>query len=256
MKLLDIRGLTVRYGALTILDGVSFGVDSGEWLMLTGPNGAGKSTAVAAVTGGVPYEGDVLFEGADVARMRPSARAKNIGVLAQSHHVSYAFTVEEIVRLGRYSHAGPFSRGGSDEDAAAVERALDVTGLRGQRGQSVLTLSGGELQRAFLAQVFAQEPRLLILDEPANHLDLIYQKQTFELLREWLRQPGRAVISVVHDLSTALAFGTRAVLLDKGRVVSQGAVRDVLTRRNLEDVYSMDVYAWMHSMLSAWEDMQ
>ena len=118
--------------------------------------------------------------------------------------------------------------------------------------KSVLALSGGELQRVFLAQVFAQDPKLLILDEPANHLDLIYQKQIFGIIKEWLCQEGRAVISVVHELSLAKAYGTHALLMDKGRIVSHGEINNVLTAENLETVYSMDVYAYMRQLLELW----
>ena len=120
--------------------------------------------------------------------------------------------------------------------------------------QSVLTLSGGELQRTFLAQLFAQNPRVLILDEPTNHLDLVYQKQVFELIAHWLKTPGRAVISVVHDLSLAKAYGTRALLLNHGKTVQQGTLEEVFTPAHLNAAYDMDVSKWMRSMLSQWPE--
>ena len=119
--------------------------------------------------------------------------------------------------------------------------------------RSALTLSGGELQRAFLAQVFAQDPKLLLLDEPTNHLDLVYQKQVFALIQDWLKKGHRAVVSVVHDLSLAKAYGSHALLLDRGRVFAFGTVKEVLTRENLARVYKMDVYEWMQRMLEQWE---
>lgn len=157
------------------------------------------------------------------------------------------------MRLGRYAHAPGVFSGRGGRDSAAVEEALELTGLTAQRAQSVLTLSGGELQRTFLAQVLAQQPRLLILDEPTNHLDLVYQKQVFSLIGRWLREPGRAVVSVVHDLSLARAFGTDAVLLHHGKTVASGSVREVLRPENLDVVYDMDVAAWMRKLLSQWE---
>ena len=132
------------------------------------------------------------------------------------------------------------------------ERALELTGLTELRRASVLTLSGGELQRTFLAQVFAQNPQILILDEPANHLDLIYQKHIFSLIETWLRQPGRAVVSVVHDLSLARKYGTHAVLMHRGQCAAQGKIGDVMTAEKLQAVYEMDVYGWMREMLGQW----
>ncbi|HWQ58676.1 MAG TPA: ABC transporter ATP-binding protein [Clostridia bacterium] len=252
--MLEVKNLSVRYGALTILDGVSFSVAPGDWLMVVGPNGAGKSTLLNAVAQAIPSEGRVSFEGKDVAQMKPAARARDMGTLAQSHYVGYSFTVGEIVRLGRYAYApGVFSTHGAEEEKRIAE-ALELTGMTKFANQSVLTLSGGELQRAFLAQLFAQDPRLLLLDEPSNHLDLVYQKQVFGLIRTWLRGAGRAVVSVVHDLSLARAFGTRALLLERGKIVSLGGTKEVLSRENLENVYSMDVYGWMREMLCQWEE--
>jgi len=251
--MLDVRGLTVRYGTRTVLNDVSFSVREGDWLMVAGPNGAGKSTVLNAVSQGVAYTGDVLLGGHDARRMKPRERARWLGTLTQSHHVGYAFTVEEIVRLGRYAYTGALS-GQTDADRLAVEEALAITGMASYRAHSVLTLSGGELQRAFLAQLFAQNPRLLLLDEPTNHLDLSYQKQVFGLIRDWLKQPGRAAVSVVHDLSLARAYGTRALLLNGGGIEADGAVREALSRETLRRVYGMDVHGWMRSQLRQWEE--
>ena len=118
----------------------------------------------------------------------------------------------------------------------------------------MFTLSGGEQQRVFLAQVLAQDPALMILDEPANHLDLPFQQELFSLVSEWLKAPGRAVITVLHDLSLARLYGTQALLLKAGRPVAQGPAGEVLTRENLRQVYGMDVFAWMQDMLAGWQE--
>lgn len=250
--MLDVRNMTVSYGARTVVCDLSFHVDEGQWLMIVGPNGAGKSTVLNAVTQGVDCSGTVLLKGENVKKMKAARRAREVGVLAQNHFVGYEFTVEEVVRLGRYAHGRGVFSSREDTDERAVEEALERTGMAAQRNQSVLTLSGGELQRTFLAQVFAQDPKLLLLDEPTNHLDLVYQKQVFALIRDWLKQPGRAVVSVVHDLSLARAFGTNALLMNKGAAVAQGTVDEVLSSENLDPVYGMDVYEWMRDMLGQW----
>ena len=254
MTMLSVKGLTVRYGDLVIVDDVSFSVGSGQWLMIVGPNGAGKSTIISAVSGGAPYSGQIECMGRDVKSYKPHDFAKIAGVLSQRHSVSYPFTVAEIVRLGRYAHSKGVFSGGSDADEEAVARAIEFTGMAPFLDHSVLTLSGGELQRTFLAQLFAQEPKLLILDEPTNYLDLVYQKQVFALIGEWLKTPGRAVVSVVHDLSLARKHGTDALLLHLGKAVAQGAARETLSSENLGHVYSMDVFAWMRTMLEQWQE--
>ena len=252
--LLDVRSLSVRYGKMTIVNDVSFSLKPGQWLMIVGPNGAGKSTIVNAVSQGTPYAGTVFFDGEDIAGIKPSQLARNMGVLTQNHSVNYSFSVEEVVKLGRYAYSPGIFSSISDEDEEKIKEALVLTGMLPIMKQSVLTLSGGELQRTFLAQVFAQNPRLLILDEPTNHLDLVYQKQTFGLIRDWIRDSGRAVISVVHDLSLAKAYGTHALLLNHGILSASGTIDEVLTRSNLEKIYSMDVYQWMESLLAQWQD--
>lgn len=250
--MLEVRNLSVHYGALCVANKVSFSVRAGDWVMIAGPNGAGKSTVLEAVAQGVPYTGTVLLSGRDARRMKPRARARLMGTLNQRQAVNYAFTVEEIVRMGRYAYSGAFL-GHSEEDERAVREALRFTGMEAYRKQSALTLSGGELQRAFLAQVFAQEPGLLLLDEPTNHLDLKYQKQIFDLIHSWLAQPGRAAVTVVHDLSLARKYGTRALLLDRGRVIAAGDAAETLSGGNLRTAYGMDVEGWMRELLLQWE---
>ena len=251
--MLELQKLTVSYGSHKVVDNLSFHVEPGKWLMIVGPNGAGKSTVLNAITQGVAYSGNILLHGRDIRRIKPAQRAKDVGVLAQNHYVGYDFTVEEVVRLGRYAHSRSALSGHGDGDDTAVAAALEQTGLTAQKDQSVLTLSGGELQRTFLAQVFAQSPRLLLLDEPTNHLDLVYQKQVFALIEDWLKTPGRAVVSVVHDLSLAKAFGSDALLMSRGRSVAMGSVREVLCPENLDPVYGIDVFDWMRKMLGQWE---
>lgn len=250
--MLEVKNVSVIFGNIVAANDISFSVEEKQWLMVVGPNGSGKSTIVNAISQCVPYSGKVYFEGADVSGLKPSVLARNIGVLSQNHFVSYGFTVEEVVRLGRYAYSRGIFSPKDPHDSEKIDMALNVTGMEPFRRQSILNLSGGELQRTFLAQVFAQDPKLLILDEPTNHLDLVYQKQTFDLIEKWITTGGRAVISVVHDLSLAKAYGTHALLLDRGNIVSFGKTDDVLTAENLKAVYSMDVYGWMQGLLSQW----
>jgi len=253
MDMLKGNHITVRYGDHTVVDDLSFELLEGQWLMLVGPNGAGKTTLIKAIAQGVPYGGSMELEGKDIRRCKPAQLARKIGVLSQKNSVGYGYTVEEVVGLGRYAYTSSFLSSRDDGGMAQVERALEMTGLTDLRHTSVLTLSGGELQRTFLAQVFAQDPEILILDEPANHLDLKYQQHIFSLVARWLETPGRAVMSVVHDLSLARRYGTHAILMDQGRCAAQGEIAQVLTPDNLRGAYGMDVYAWMREMLAQWQ---
>ena len=251
--LLSVKELTVRYGGFPAVCDLSFDLFPGDWLMLLGPNGAGKSTVVNALSRGVDYSGRVLWEGRDVRGFSGKELARHLGVLSQNHAVGYAFTVRTVVGMGRYAWSGGLMGRGDKNRSAAIEKALALTGLAGMEDRPVNQLSGGELQRVFLAQLFAQDPDLLILDEPTNHLDLVYQKQIFSLISSWLELPGKAVISVVHDLSLARAYGSRAILLDGGRQAAAGSPEAVFSPDCLNRVYSMDVASWMRDLLRQWE---
>ncbi len=233
---------------------MNLNVHEGEWLMLCGPNGAGKSTLIRALSGAIPYSGDITILGRNLQSYRPWELAQVLGVLSQTSHITYAYTVNEIVALGTYArHHSPLQRP-SPEEKQKIESALAATGMLALRNHNILELSGGEVQRTFLAQVLAQAPALLLLDEPANHLDLLYQKQIFDVIQQWLQEPGRAVVSVVHDLGLARRYGTHCILMHQGQSAASGPIQNVLTRDILNQVYQMDVYQWMQTGAELWQE--
>ncbi|MGI6689114.1 MAG: ABC transporter ATP-binding protein [Christensenellales bacterium] len=252
--MLEASNISLRYGAHVAVNSLSLSLSEGQWLMVIGPNGAGKSSLIAALSGARPFTGTVSLKGQDIKTLTPRERARLVGVLSQRQAAQYAFTVEEVVRLGRYAHHKGWLGGSDPAGEAAVARALDWTGMAALRHRSILSLSGGERQRAFLAQVLAQDPAILMLDEPADSLDLKYQKILFELTETWAAQPGKAVISVVHDLSIARRYGSHALLMQGGRCVAQGNKETVLNASHLNAVYGMDVYAWMRELSAPWMD--
>ena len=251
--MLTAEHVSVHLGGKSILSDISFSLSGGEWLMVVGPNGAGKSTLINALSRGVSYTGRVSFEGRDIQSFKPRQLARYLGVLRQGAYGGYGFTVEEVVRLGRYAYSqGLFSHGKGEQEA--VEAALLQVGLLDKRDRSLLTLSGGELQRVFLGQAFAQNPRVLLLDEPTNHLDLPYQKQIFDGVKRWLAQgKDRGVICVVQDLSLARLYGDRALLLQEGRLACEGVPGVVLSSEQMNRAYGMDVCGFMKGLLGQWE---
>ena len=251
--MLEVEHLSVRYGAKTAVDDVSFRVEAGQWWTLAGPNGAGKSSLAEALTRGVRYTGRVVLDGVEEREYKQGEYSKKVGILSQINNIAYDYTAYEVAEMGRYAHRKGLFRGRDPDGAEKVERAIALTGIGGLRDRSMLTLSGGETQRVFLAQVLAQDPKLLILDEPANHLDLPFQRRFFDMVKEWLREPGRAVITVMHDLTLARRYGSHALLMNGGKAVAQGPAAEVLTREHLREVYGMDVYAWMREMLAQWQ---
>ena len=252
--MLKAEHLTVRYGEKTVLNDLSLEICAGEWWVIVGPNGAGKSTLAGALGRTVPYEGTVTLESRDIRKIPAQEYARKVGILSQNHSAVYGFTVEEVVGLGRYARNTGFLRKSDPDGAGKIEEALALTGLADMRKRNMLTLSGGECQRVFLAQVLCQDPEILILDEPANHLDLPFQKEMFTLIGDWLRTPGRAVITVIHDLSLARKFGSHALLLDRGKSAAQGKASEVLTPEALQSVYGMDVYGWIRELMNTWNE--
>ena len=250
--MLKVKNLSVEYPGKKILDNVNFEVAEGDWIMIVGPNGAGKTTITNAIAQSLPYSGEILFQDKNLKNMKPIERAKNIGVLMQNHYVAYSFSVREVVSLGRYSYNKSIFDTHEEAEDSIIDEALLKTGMKKLEHQSVLTLSGGELQRAFLAQLITQNPQLMILDEPTNHLDMAYQEQTFDLIRDWLKAGKRAAISVVHDLRLARMFGTKALLLKDGKVYDYGDIDEVMDREKLQEVYSIDVYEWMSRLNEKW----
>ena len=252
--MLNVEGVSVRYGSRDALRDISFSVRPGEWWMIVGPNGAGKSTLLTVIDRGVPFEGGIQLLGKNLQSYSPRELAQNVGILSQIRSIQYGYTVLQVVNLGRYAYKRGYF-GAADEDGEnSVRLALRQTGLDGMENRSIQTLSGGELQRVFLAQALAQQPRLLMLDEPANHLDLIYQKQIFTLIGRWLASPGRAVVSVVHDLTDARRYGTHALLLREGRCAAKGSIGDVFVPEKLNAAYDMDVFSWLRELTEPWRE--
>ena len=247
---LSAKHVSVLRGRTEIVHDVSFSVSDGQWLMICGPNGAGKSTLLSAVSQELPYTGLVTLDGIDLRRMKPRPLARRMAMLRQLSDLAYAYTVEEVVAMGRYAHRGLLQA--DSGGAEAVERALQAVQLQDKRRQNILTLSGGERQRMLLAQVLCQEPDVLLLDEPGNHLDLRFQQELFLLIDAWRREPGHAVVSVVHDLSLARKFGTHALLLSAGRG-AYGEIADILTPSALESAWQMDVVGWLRSLGDVWK---
>ncbi len=246
------RELSVRYGTKTAVDKISFRASEGEWWMIVGPNGAGKSSLAGALTRTVPYSGEAYLNERELKSYSHREFARKVGILSQNNSNIYAFTVEEVVSLGRYAWRNGYFSGTDAGGKDRIREALEMTGLTEMRQRSMLSLSGGECQRVFLAQVMAQDPQVMILDEPANHLDLPFQKQLFELIQEWLKTPGRLAITVTHDLNIAKRYGSHALLMSEGKAVGCGQVEEVMTKENLEQVYGMDIYGWMKESFELW----
>jgi len=255
MSLLTLRDVWAGYDGRDVLRGINLCVESGECLCILGPNGCGKTTLLRVIAGLLPSRGTVLLGGESLAGMKRREVARRVALLSQLSQVYFSYTVYDTVMMGRYLHLGGALRMPSAQDRGVVERCLVTVGLWEERERMIDALSGGQLQRVFLARTLAQEPSVILLDEPTNHLDLKHQTALMDSLREWSREPGRAVVGVLHDLNLALSFADRLLLLREGEAAAYGSPDEALGTELLERVFGMDVAAYMRDALSRWQDI-
>ena len=246
MTALELQALSAAYGARVVLRGVSLTVAGGEVLALAGPNGAGKSTLIRVVSGVLAASaGQVRLDGQNLLQLPPGQRARLVAVVPQMIRLPETYTVSEIVLMGRTPHLKLWAGEGKHdcEVAWAAMRATRVDELADRR---VGELSGGEQQRVVLARALAQEPRVLLLDEPTAHLDLKHQVGVLELVRALAKQRDLAVLMTLHDLNQASLYADRVALLQQGEIVAQGTARQVFTSELLSQVYGVPVAVSRH----------
>jgi iron complex transport system ATP-binding protein len=237
---LTLDRVTVELGGRAVVDGVSFGVERGEWVALIGPNGAGKTTVLRAVAGLVRHRGRIALGGDRLERLGRREVARRVAVVPQSPAMPPGMSVREYVLLGRtpyVSYVGRESRG----DHAATERAIARLDLVELAGRPLATLSGGERQRAVLARALAQEASLLLLDEPTSALDAGRQQEALELIDRLRLEAGLTVVSAMHDLTLAGQYASRLLLVSAGRIVARGAAAEVLTEHVIAEHYGARV---------------
>ncbi len=253
--LLALEGVSCGYGELEVVHDVSMEVHAGENLCLLGPNGCGKTTLLRAACGILPLmKGRVCIQGQDIRHMKRRAIAREIAMLSQISTVQFSYSVEETVMLGRYARLkrGMFESPNL-EDRQKVHQCLEAVEMTELAKRPIDSLSGGQLQRVFLARTLAQEPALILLDEPTNHLDLRHQAELVAYLVAWSEQAGRAVVGVLHDIGLAAQLANRLLLMREGVIALDGPTQSVLSSDVLHDVYGMDVRNHMRSILRLWE---
>jgi len=243
---LQAKAITLVRDGNTILENIHVNIAAGECVGLIGPNGAGKSTLLRILAGLLqPTHGVVTLSSGDTAEelllaISAQSRAQTLAYLPQHEMPAWPLEVEHLVGLGRAPWHKPMS-GKTVQDRHAIERALLMTELTTLRKRRVTTLSGGELQRALLARVFAGEPRIILADEPIAALDPYHQLHVMELLAEHVQQGG-SVLASLHDLSMAARFCSRLLLIQDGKIIADGAPVSVLTTENLATVYGVEAY--------------
>lgn len=246
MSILQAENIGFSYNGVRVLSGISFSVASGDFVGLIGPNGTGKTTLLNLIDGILqPWEGMIRLNGVPVHRMKRDALARIIAVVPQENPMIFSFRVQEVVLMGRAPHLGKWRFEG-EKDMAIVKRAMVMTDTLALAGRSMNQLSGGERQRVLIARALAQEPELMLLDEPTASLDIRHQVEFFNLIKTLNRTQGLTVIAVTHDINLASLYCDRIILLKEGRIHVAGRSVDVITEEHIEAVYETPVMVDRH----------
>jgi len=251
--MIEVKGLCAGYGSDDVIRNINFSVGRGESLCVLGPNGCGKSTLLRAIARIIDYRGTVTLEGCDTASFLRREMAKKIALLGQSSQVFFPYTVYETVSMGRYAHAQGFLKNLSGEDKIIIENIIDKLDIADIRERMIDELSGGQLQRVFLARTLAQNPEVILLDEPTNHLDLKYQIELLAFLKSWVSENGKTLIGVFHDINLARRFGDTAIVMNGGVIATSGTIEETLNGKTISEVYGVDIRGFMLESLEGWK---
>ncbi|MFT3798859.1 ABC transporter ATP-binding protein [Microbacterium sp.] len=237
---LTVQGLAAGYPNRRVIEGLDLRLTPGAVTMIIGANACGKSTLLGTLARvHPPLGGRIELDGVDIATVSRRRFAQNVGLLPQHPTAPDGLTVAELVSRGRHPHRGVFQRW-SAADTARVDDAMAKTRVADLADRAVGDLSGGQRQRVWIAMALAQEPRILLLDEPTTFLDLSHQIEVLDLLRELNRTDGTTIVAVLHELNLAARYADELVVMSGGRVVAHGAPTDVLTSAVVAEAFGLD----------------
>ena len=250
--MIEVKNIYCGYDNKKIIKDLSFNVNNGENLCIVGPNGCGKSTLLKSIANIIEYEGSVKIDNKEVSSFSRIDLAKKVALMSQMSQIYFPYTVYDTVSLGRYAYSkGAFSKL-SLTDKRIIVDSMKKVGIYELKDKLITELSGGQLQRVFLAKIFAQDPDIILLDEPTNHLDFKNQIDLLENLNEWVKTNNKIVIGVLHDLNLVQYFADKVLMIQSGKVVSYGRPEDVLKGEILNDIYGMDIKEFMVNILQKW----
>ncbi len=250
--MLKVRNLYCGYDGKDVIKDFNIDITRGQNVSIVGPNGCGKSTLLKAMVSLIDYKGNIFLDGKEVKSIKRKELAKRVALMSQSSQIYFPYTVYDTVALGRYAHIdGVFARL-SKRDEEIILNCLSNVGILDLKDKLINELSGGQLQRVYLARVFAQEPDIILLDEPTNHLDLKCQIEILEHINKWTKENQKTVIGVLHDLNLVQMFSDDVIMLSEGYIVSKGKTKDVLSEDKLKEVYGVDIKKFMINALEKW----
>lgn len=238
--MLKVQNLSVSLHNKNIIKNMSFTIEEGEIVSIIGPNGSGKSTALKAISRMIkPEEKTVYINNEDLVNLKSKEISKRMSVLFQANDAPADITVEQLIEYGRMPHKKWFERL-DDEDRKIIDWAIEKTDLERFRNRQVISLSGGEAQRAWIAMSLAQRPKILLLDEPTTYLDISHQLQLLELIYKVNKELGMTVVMVLHDLNQASLYSDKICVIQNGEMIKYGTSEEVITKELIRKVYHVD----------------
>lgn len=245
--MIEITGVSKAYGRQYVLKDVHWRVQAGEFWGLIGPNGSGKTTLLNLISGvEQPDTGSIKLDGEPLPSYTRKSLSRKMAVLQQDGLPRVAYPVREVVEMGRFPYQDWRGREKHEDNVRLVEGIMEKLELTELADRPLSVLSGGQRQRAALGKVMAQQPELVLLDEPTTYLDLRYQIQFMELIADWQKQDGLTVVSVLHDLNLAALFCDQLLVISEGRIVTQGPPDEVLTEKMIEEVFGVKSHLVVH----------
>ena len=251
--MLEVKNVCCGYNGIDIVKQVSFNINRGENLCIVGPNGCGKSTLLKAISNLISFNGEIKLDGKNINVLKRKELATKIALMTQSSNIQFPYTIFETVALGRYAHLNSIFSRLSKKDEEVINESLKMVGLLDIKDKLISELSGGQLQRVFLARAFSQDPEVILLDEPTNHLDLRCQIEILDYLKSWAKEKNKIVIAVLHDLNLVQNYGDRVLMLNDGVIKGNGNTKEVLNSDDLEEVYGIDIKTFMVRTLEKWK---
>jgi iron complex transport system ATP-binding protein len=252
--MLKLENVSAGYNGMDVIHDISFDLSEGQSLCILGPNSCGKTTLLRAIAKLIPSMGVLELDSQSIHDMRRKDIAKRIAVMSQISRVNFPYSVYDTIMMGRYQHIKKsMFKKASEKDYAIVEQCMEEVELTSIKDQMIDCLSGGQLQRVFLAHTLVQEPRLILLDEPTNHLDMKHQVGLVKYLKEWSQKDGHQVIGVFHDINLAMQLSDNLMFMKEGHVKGIGHSDDLITSDFLKDIYDIDIVAYMVESYKRWE---
>jgi len=249
--MLTLDNVSAGYGGIDVVKNISLEIKRS--LSIVGPNGCGKTTLLKAIANILPSSGNIEIMGKPLHAMKRNEVSLKIAMLSQQTNIYFEYSVYDTVMMGRYLHIKQrLSDNPTKKDKEIVTQSLEAVNLSDVKEKSILKLSGGQLQRVFLARALAQEPNIILLDEPTNHLDLKNQIELIEYLKIWEKEGNRTIIGVLHDINLAMLLSEHLVVMKDGEIHANGNADEIISAGILDKIYEMDVADFMRTSLQRW----